>query len=148
MENERVPSIQQILKLLPHRFPFLLVDEITSFELQKKISGIKNISYNEWYFQGVPPVLRIVPASVLSEAIAQLGAMLILLEEENRGKLIFFLGLDRVRFRKPVQAGDVLKMTAEILRRKGRIGKLKVEARVDNRLVFEGIMQFALEAQS
>ena len=148
MQNERVPSIQQILKLLPHRFPFLLVDEITSFELQKKISGIKNISYNEWYFQGVPPVLRIVPASVLSEAIAQLGAMLILLEEENRGKLIFFLGLDRVRFRKPVQAGDVLKMTAEILRRKGRIGKLKVEASVENRLVFEGVMQFALEAQS
>ena len=148
MENERVPSIRQILKLLPHRFPFLLVDEITSFELQKKISGIKNISYNEWYFQGVPPVLRIVPASVLSEAIAQLGAMLILLEEENRGKLIFFLGLDRVRFRKPVQAGDVLKMTAEILRRKGRIGKLKVEASVDDRLVFEGVMQFALEAQS
>ena len=64
------------------------------------------------------------------------------------GKPGFFLGLDRVRFRKPVQAGDVLKMTAEILRRKGRIGKLKVEARVDNRLVFEGIMQFALEAQS
>jgi 3-hydroxyacyl-[acyl-carrier-protein] dehydratase len=148
MEKERVPSIRQILKLLPHRFPFLLVDEITSFELQKKISGIKNISYNEWYFQGVPPVLRIVPASVLSEAIAQLGAMLILLEEENRGKLIFFLGLDRVRFRKPVQAGDVLKMTAEILRRKGRIGKLKVEASVDDRLVFEGVMQFALEAQS
>jgi len=148
MENERVPSIRQILKLLPHRFPFLLVDKITSFELQKKISGIKNISYNEWYFQGVPPVLRIVPASVLSEAIAQLGAMLILLEEENRGKLIFFLGLDRVRFRKPVQAGDVLKMTAEILRRKGRIGKLKVEASVDDRLVFEGVMQFALEAQS
>lgn len=148
MEENNLPSISQILELLPHRFPFLLVDRITSLELHKKISGIKNISYNEWYFQGVPSILRIVPASVLSEAIAQLGAMLILLEEENRGKLIFFLGLDGVRFRRPVRAGDVLHMTAEILRRKGRVGRLQVEATVEERLAFEGIMQFALEAES
>jgi 3-hydroxyacyl-[acyl-carrier-protein] dehydratase len=147
MQSESIPSIDQILQLLPHRFPFLLVDRITGFELEKKISGIKNISYDEWYFEGLPPLLRIAPASVLSEAIAQLGAMLILLEEDNRGKLIFFLGLDRVRFRRPVRAGDVLEMTAEILRRKGRFGRLKVEATVDNRLVFEGIMQFALDTQ-
>jgi 3-hydroxyacyl-[acyl-carrier-protein] dehydratase len=147
MQEERLPEIQEILKLLPHRFPFLLVDKLTGFELQQKISGIKNISYNEWYFQGLPDALRIVPASVLSEAIAQLGAMLILLEEENRGKMIFFSGLDKVRFRKPVRPGDCLQMSAKILRRKGRVGRLQVEATVESKIVFNGIMQFALEAQ-
>lgn len=147
MEQERLPQIEEILQLLPHRFPFLLVDKLTGLELQKKISGMKNISYNEWYFQGLPAALRIVPASVLSEAIAQLGAMLILLEQENRGKMIFFSGLDKVRFRKPVRPGDCLEMSAQILRRKGRVGRLQVEAMVDARIVFSGIMQFALEAQ-
>ena len=147
MQEERLPKIEEILKLLPHRFPFLLVDRLTGFELQRKISGIKNVSYNEWYFQGLPDALRIVPASVLSEAIAQLGAMLILLEEENRGKMIFFSGLDKVRFRKPVRPGDCLQMSAQILRRKGRVGRLQVEATVESKIVFNGIMQFALEAQ-
>ncbi len=145
MTSDILPEICDILKLLPHRYPFLLVDRITAFELQKTISGIKNFTYNEWYFQGLPAGLRIVPASILSEAIAQLGAMLILLEEENRGKLIFFLGLDRVRFRRPVRPGDTLSMSAEILRRRGRFGRLKVEAKINGHRVFEGIMQFALE---
>ena len=145
MTSSILPKISEILKLLPHRYPFLLVDRITAFELQKSISGIKNITYNEWYFQGLPSALRVVPASILSEAIAQLGALLILLEQENRGKLIFFLGLNRVRFRRPVRPGDTLSMTAEIQRRRGRFGRLKVEAKVDGRRVFEGIMQFALE---
>lgn len=135
----------EILEILPHRYPFLLVDRVIEYELGKWIRGIKNVTYNEWYFQGLPRILRIVPASVLSEAIAQLGAMLILLEEGNRGKLIFFSGLDRVRFRKPVRPGDTLHMTAEIVRRKGRLGRLKVHAEVDQKLVFEGIMQFAME---
>jgi len=145
MTSGALPELNQIQKLLPHRYPFLLVDRITALELQKTISGIKNITYNEWYFQGLPAALRVVPASILSEAIAQLGAMLILLEEQNRGKLIFFLGLDRVRFRRPVRPGDTLSMSAEILRRKGRFGRLRVEAKVDGHRVFGGIMQFALE---
>ena len=145
MGKDKFPEITEILKFLPHRYPFLLVDKITGVELQKRIFGIKNITYNEWYFQGLPSALMIVPASILSEAIAQLGAMLILLEEENHGKLIFFSGLDRVRFRKPVRPGDTLRMSAEIVRRKGRLGRLKVEATVEERVVFEGIMQFALE---
>ncbi len=138
-------TLDEILEILPHRYPFLLVDRVIDYELGKWIRGIKNVTYNEWYFQGLPRILRIVPASVLSEAIAQLGAMLILLEEGNRGKLIFFSGLDRVRFRKPVRPGDTLRMTAEIVRRRGRLGRLKVHAEVDEKLVFEGIMQFAME---
>lgn len=145
MESGKPIDIDQIMRLLPHRFPFILVDRVTSYEPQKTIQGIKNVTINEWYFQGLPAALRIVPASILSEAIAQLGAMLVVLEEENRGKLIFFSGLDKVRFRSPVRPGDTLVMCATILRRKGRVGRLRVEARVGEKIAFEGIMQFFLE---
>ena len=145
MGQETQLEPDQILKLLPHRFPFVLIDRVTGFELQKSIRGIKNVTFNEWYFEGLPAGLRIVPASILSEAIAQLGALLVVLEEENRGKLIFFSGLDQVRFRRPVRPGDTLEMQADILRRKGRVGRLRVEARVNGSIVFEGRMQFALE---
>lgn len=145
MEPEKQLELDQILKLLPHRYPFVLVDRITKYELQKFICGIKNVTFNEWYFEGLPAGLRIVPASILSEAIAQLGALLVVLEEENRGKLIFFSGLDQVRFRRPVRPGDTLEMRADILRRKGRVGRLQVEARVNGAIAFEGKMQFALE---
>jgi len=145
MDPTKQINIDEIVRLLPHRHPFVLIDRITGFELQKSIRGVKNITYNEWYFEGLPAGLRIVPASILSEAIAQLGAMLVVLEEENRGKLIFFSGLDRVRFRKPVRPGDTLEMSATILRRKGRVGRLRVEATVNGSTVFEGNMQFAME---
>jgi 3-hydroxyacyl-[acyl-carrier-protein] dehydratase len=145
MEPETHLELDQILKLLPHRPPFILIDRITGFELKKSIRGIKNVTFNEWYFEGLPAGLRIVPASILSEAIAQLGALLVVLEEENRGKLIFFSGLDRVRFRRPVRPGDTLEMQADILRRKGRVGRLQVEAKVNGFIVFEGRMQFFLE---
>lgn len=145
MEPEKHLELDQILKLLPHRPPFILIDRITGIELQKSIRGIKNVTFNEWYFEGLPVGLRIVPASILSEAIAQLGALLVVLEEENRGKLIFFSGLDHVRFRRPVKPGDTLEMRADILRRRGRVGRLQVEAKVNGSVVFEGRMQFALE---
>ncbi|HET6267465.1 MAG TPA: 3-hydroxyacyl-ACP dehydratase FabZ [Acidobacteriota bacterium] len=145
MENGKSISTDQILSLLPHRHPFVLIDQVTDYELGKSIIGSKNVTYNEWYFEGLPAGLRIVPASILSEAIAQLGALLVALENEVQGKLIYFSGLDKVRFRKPVRPGDTLVMKAVILRRKGRVGRLSVEARVSGGLAFEGIMQFAME---
>jgi 3-hydroxyacyl-[acyl-carrier-protein] dehydratase len=145
MENDKFKN-HKFLKQLPHRYPFMLVDQITEFEMEKRISGLKNVTYNEWYFQGLPANLMVVPASVLSEAIAQLGGMLILQEqEENEQRMIFFSGLDRVRFRKPVRPGDILILSAEILRRRGRVGRLRVEGKVKEKIVFEGIMQFAVE---
>lgn len=146
MKNDKLKN-HKILKLLPHRYPFMLLDQITEFEIEKRISGLKNVTYNEWYFQGLPANLMVVPASVLSEAIAQLGGMLILQEqnEEEQQKMIFFSGLDRVRFRKPVRPGDILILSAEILRRRGRVGRLRVEGKVQEKIVFEGIMQFAVE---
>ncbi len=145
MEKDNLPDINEILKLLPHRYPFLLIDKVTGLDPQKSITGVKNITYNEWYFQGLPDGLRIVPASILSEAIAQLGAILIYVDEENRNRLVFFSGLHRVRFRKPVQPGDEVVMSVELLRRKGRLGRFAVLAKVRDRVVMNGIMQFALE---
>jgi 3-hydroxyacyl-[acyl-carrier-protein] dehydratase len=145
VQEEKLPDIDEILQLLPHRHPFLLIDKVTQINPQKSITGIKTITYNEWYFQGLPAGLRIVPASILSEAIAQLGAILIFTDKENRNKLVLFSGLDKVRFRKPVRPGDEVVMSAELMRRKGRLGRFTVEARVQGKIVMNGVMQFALE---
>ena len=145
MENDKLKN-DKILRLLPHRYPFMLLDQITDLEPGKRISGLKNVTYNEWYFQGLPAKLMVVPASVLSEAIAQLGGMLVLQEEEqDQQRLIFFSGLDQVRFRKPVRPGDTLTLSAEIVRRRGRVGRLRMEGKVQDKIVFEGLMQFAVE---
>jgi beta-hydroxyacyl-ACP dehydratase FabZ len=145
MENDKLKN-DKILRLLPHRYPFMLVDQITDLEPEKRITGLKNVTYNEWYFQGLPAKLMVVPASVLSEAIAQLGGMLVLQEnEQEQQRLIFFSGLDQVRFRKPVRPGDTLILSAEIVRRRGRVGRLRVEGKVQDKIVFEGLMQFAVE---
>lgn len=143
--TKTLPEIDEILEFVPHRYPFLLIDRIIESEPREKIKGIKNISYNEWYFQGLPDVLRIVPALILCEAVAQLGCMLLFQEEENRGRIVFFTGIERVRFRVPVRAGDTLILTAQILRRKGRIGRFSVEGTINDRVAFEGVMRFALE---
>jgi len=145
MEKDNLPGIDEILELLPHRHPFLLIDKVTGVLPQKSITGIKNVTYNEWYFQGLPKAYRIVPASILSEAIAQLGAILIYMDEENRGRLVLFSGLRRVRFRKPVRPGDEVTMSVEVLRRRGRLGRFAVLATVKEKIVLNGIMQFALE---
>jgi 3-hydroxyacyl-[acyl-carrier-protein] dehydratase len=145
MEKNNLPDIDEILKLLPHRYPFVLIDKITSMGPGFKITGVKNITYNEWYFQGLPPSLRIVPALILCEAVAQLGSLLVFQEEETRGKLIYFTGIETVRFRKPVRAGDSLQLSGEIVRRKGRVGRFKVEGKVEERIVLEGVMRFAVE---
>ena len=97
-----------IERILPHRYPFLLVDRITELDTDRRIVGVKNVSLNEkhlWHAPGQDPVL---PATILTEAIAQVGAILILSKPENREKLIFFMGIDRVRYRRPVRAGDVV----------------------------------------
>jgi 3-hydroxyacyl-[acyl-carrier-protein] dehydratase len=145
MSEDKTVQIDQILQSLPHRYPFVLIDRILTYEPGTTITGVKNITFNEWYFEGLAPVLRIVPALILCEAVAQLGAMLVFMEEEGRGKLIYFTGIDRVRFRKPIRPGDTLILTASIIRRKGRVGKFRVEGKVDDRVVFNGAMRFAIE---
>ena len=134
--------------ILPHRYPFLLVDRVIEFEPDKRIVGIKNVSLNErylWHGAGEPPVL---PATILTEAIAQVGAILILAKPENREKLIFFMGIERVRYRRPVRPGDVVEIEAVVQRLRSRMGRLSGAARVAGRVVCDGTMTFALGPKS
>jgi 3-hydroxyacyl-[acyl-carrier-protein] dehydratase len=133
-----------IERILPHRYPFLLVDRITEFEVDKRIVGIKNVSLNErflWHQPGERPVL---PPTILTEVIAQVGAIMILAKPENRQRLPFFAGIERVRYRRPVHAGDVVEIEATVLRLRSRMGRLQGVARVDGRPVIQGTMTFAL----
>jgi len=133
-----------IERILLHRYPFLFVDRITEFEVDKRIVGIKNVSLNERYLSHSsdgPPVL---PPTILTEAVAQVGAIMILAKPENRQRLIFFAGIERVRYRRPVHPGDVLEIEATVLRLRSRMGLLKGVGRVDGKIVVEGTMTFAL----
>ena len=133
-----------IERILPHRYPFLLVDRITEFEVDKRIVGIKNVSLNERHLshgRHEPPVL---PPTILTEAVAQVGAIMILAKPENRQRLIYFMGIERVRFRRAVHPGDVVEIEARVLRLRSRMGLLKGAARVDGHVVVEGTMTFAL----
>jgi 3-hydroxyacyl-[acyl-carrier-protein] dehydratase len=133
-----------IERILPHRYPFLLVDRITELEPDRRIVGIKNVSLNERYLSHRPGLAPALPPTILTEAIAQVGAILILSKAENREKLIFFMGIDRVRYRAPVHPGDVVEIEARVRRLRSRMGQLEGVARVAGRIVANGTMTFAL----
>jgi 3-hydroxyacyl-[acyl-carrier-protein] dehydratase len=133
-----------IERILPHRYPFLLVDRITEFEVDKRIVGIKNVSLNERYLSHGPNETPVLPPTILTEVVAQVGAIMILAKPENRQRLIYFMGIERVRFRRPVHPGDVVVIEARVLRLRSRMGLLKGAARVDGQVVVEGTMTFAL----
>ena len=137
-------EIEDIKAILPHRSPFLLVDRILELEPDKRIVGLKNVTSNERYFIAGPGGLPTMPASILTEAMAQVGAVLILIRPENRGRLVYFMGIDRVRYRRPVVAGDQLMLQAEVLRLRSKMGSLRGTALVDGKVVCEGQMTFAL----
>jgi 3-hydroxyacyl-[acyl-carrier-protein] dehydratase len=133
-----------IEKILPHRYPFLLVDRIIELEVDKRIVGIKNVSLNERYLSHTRRGTPVVPPTILTEAIAQVGAILVLAKPENRQRLPFFAGIERVRYRRPVRPGDVVVIEATVIRLRSRMGLLKGIARVDGRRAVEGTMTFAL----
>jgi len=137
-------EIEDIKAILPHRSPFLFLDRILELEPDRRIVGLKNVTSNERYFIAGPGGVPTLPASILTEAIAQLGAVLILSPPENRGRLIYFMGIDRVRYRRPVVAGDQVRLEAEVVRMRSRMGSLSGRALVDGKLVCEGQMAFAL----
>ena len=137
-------DIQEILKMLPHAYPFLLVDRIVELEPGKRIVGIKNISHNEHGLSVQPGQLSALPPTILTEAVAQVGAILILSKPENRDKLIFFMGIDHVRYRHPVRPGDVVVIEANVVRLRSKMGMLRGAGRVNGRVVVEGTMTFAL----
>ena len=143
-----LPFDQSIIqRILPHRYPFLLVDRVTEFEPDKRIVGIKNVAYDEkllWREPGKQPSL---PWTILTEAVAQVGAIMILAKPENADKLIFFMGIEHVRFRKPVHAGDQVEIEATIKRLRRKMGWLHGIARVNGEVMAEGTMTFALTSK-
>jgi len=136
-----------IERILPHRYPFLLVDRITEFEADKRIVGIKNVTENERYMSRDRSGRSVLPPTILTEAVAQVGAILILAKPENQQRLPFFAGIKRVRFRRPVYAGDVVEIEALVLRLRSTMGLLKGIARVNGERVVDGTMAFALGDQ-
>lgn len=133
-----------IQKILPHRYPFLLVDKITDMEEGKWIKGIKNVTVNEPFFQGHFPGNPIMPGVLICEALAQVGAVLLLGMEENKGKLGVFTGINNFKFRKQVVPGDTLELKAELVTYRHGMGKANVEATVDGKTAAKGEISFAV----
>jgi 3-hydroxyacyl-[acyl-carrier-protein] dehydratase len=133
-----------IARILPHRYPLLLVDRVTELELDKRIVGIKNVTLGERTLAPCDGGLPVLPPTILTEAIAQVGAILILAKPENRQRLPFFAGIERVRYRRPVHAGDVVVIEAVVKRQRSRMGVLHGIARVEGKVAVEGTMTFAL----
>jgi 3-hydroxyacyl-[acyl-carrier-protein] dehydratase len=139
-------SLEEIQKILPHRYPFLLVDRVLSLELGQRIVGLKNVSINEPFFQGHFPGRPIMPGVLIAEAMAQVGGILALLSTpENLGNpYLFLLGMDKVRFRQPVLPGDQLLLEVNVIRSGKKFWKMKAEAFVNQTLVAEGEVMAAV----
>ncbi|WP_079710606.1 3-hydroxyacyl-ACP dehydratase FabZ [Paraliobacillus ryukyuensis] len=138
-------DIQQIKDTIPHRYPFLLVDEITELDGEKRVMGKKNVTINEPFFQGHFPDYPVMPGVLIVEALAQTGAVAILNKEENKGKIGFLAGIDKCRFKRQVKPGDQLRLEVEITRLKGPVGKGKAIATVDGELACEAEIIFAIK---
>ncbi len=137
-------ELEQIKAVLPHRYPFLLVDRIVELEEDRRCVGVKNVASDERYFIAGPGGRPVLPASILTEAMAQAGAVLILSKPENRARLIYFMGIDKVRYRRPVGVGDTVHLEATVVRLRAKMGALKGVARVAGHVVCEGQMPVAL----
>ncbi|MCS1352258.1 3-hydroxyacyl-ACP dehydratase FabZ [Mechercharimyces sp. CAU 1602] len=137
-------TIADIQRILPHRYPFLLVDKIIECDWGVRAVGQKNVSINEPFFAGHFPGHPVMPGVLIMEALAQVGAVSILGVEENRGKIGFLTGLDRVRIRGQVKPGDILRLEVEMLKMRRYIGKAKGTATVEGKVVAEGELMFAI----
>jgi 3-hydroxyacyl-[acyl-carrier-protein] dehydratase len=139
-----VYSAREIEKIIPHRPPFLLIDEIWELEPGKRAVGVKNVTETEFYFEGHFPSYPVMPGVLIVEALAQVGAVALLSQEEAKGKLVFFAGIDNFRFRRQVFPGSQLRLVVEIVKSRGNIGKGRGTAYVSDDVVAEGDLLFAL----
>lgn len=133
-----------IMKILPHRYPFLLVDRVISLEKGKRAVGIKNVTINENFFAGHFPGKPVMPGVLIVEAMAQVGGVMMLSPEENRGKLAYFMAANNVKFRKTVIPGDQLRIEVEVGRIKSKTGQVRTKAYVEGKVVAEAELMFAL----
>ncbi len=137
-------NINQIMEILPHRYPFLLVDKIVEFEEGKCAVGIKNVTMNEPFFQGHFPSRPIMPGVLICEALAQVGAVVILAAPENKGKLAVFTGINNFKFKHQVVPGETLRLEVELTKMRGPMGKAEVCAYVGEQVAAKGEISFAL----
>ncbi|MCC7364070.1 MAG: 3-hydroxyacyl-ACP dehydratase FabZ [Dehalococcoidia bacterium] len=137
-------DVQAIESIIPHRYPFLLVDRIDEIEEGKRAVGTKNVTANEWFFEGHFPGRKIMPGVLIIEALAQVAAVTLLKGQDTGGKLPLFGGIENLRFRRPVVPGDQLRLEFELEKMRGPVGKGRVKATVDGALAAEGTIMFAL----
>jgi len=140
----QILGAREIMEILPHRYPFLLVDTIEELVPGERAVGYKNVTANEPYFPGHFPAFPVMPGVLIVEALAQVGAVAILAQPENKGRLAFFAGIDGVRFRRQVFPGDRLRLEVNVLSMKMGIGKGEVKAYVGEELAVSGQLMFAL----
>jgi 3-hydroxyacyl-[acyl-carrier-protein] dehydratase len=143
-------DVREIMQIMPHRYPFLLVDRIESLKEGEEIVGIKNVTINEPFFAGHFPGNPIMPGVLIIEAMAQVGGILAFHSspKEWAGSLVYFMGIDKVRFRKPVVPGDQLRLKLTTIRQKQRVFKMRGEAYVEDTLVAEAELMAAIERGS
>jgi len=137
-------EIKEIEKIIPQRAPFLMIDKVEECIPGKSAIAYKNVNINEWYFQGHFPGNPIMPGVLITEALAQTGAVAILSMEENKGKNALFGGIDKMKFKKIVIPGDVLKLEVKIIKKKGPIGVGEAVATVNEKIVAKGELTFAV----
>jgi beta-hydroxyacyl-ACP dehydratase FabZ len=144
-EKRVVYGVTEIMKILPHRYPFLLVDRILEFEPGRRIVGLKNVTINEPFFQGHFPGAPVMPGVLIIEAMAQVGAVAIYHDLPDRDrKLVYFTGIENAKFRRPVVPGDQLRLEMEELNRRSNFGKMQGRVTVDGKLVAEAVALFAV----
>jgi 3-hydroxyacyl-[acyl-carrier-protein] dehydratase len=146
-ENRIVYGITEIMKFLPHRYPFLLVDRIVEMDPPNRIVGLKNVTMNEAFFQGHFPGAPVMPGVLILEAMAQVAGVMLyreMPEEEKARKLIYFTGVENGKFRRPVVPGDQLRMEINLVHRRSNFGKVSARATVDGKLAAEAFELFAI----
>ncbi len=138
-------NIEEIKDIIPHRYPFLLIDKVSLEEIGVRGIGYKNVTINEPFFQGHFPDNHVMPGVLIVESMAQVGAVVLMSDEKFNGKTAYFAGINKVRFKKKVIPGDILKMEVEIIKLRGSIGIGQGKAYVDEKLACEGEFLFAIE---